>query len=209
MKLLCNIPFLFQNLTLLIYFIIKDKLLAVSCIFERTKTKIGWVNRFFFMKIHLIRHAKTDPTSPTGKDIDRKLLPKGIVQANVLAYYLKDHAIQPEITWCSNATRTRETLSIIHNQLELGKISFHNDLYLADREVYLKKIWDLNHGKELLIVGHNDGISSFVNYLTDENISMKTGEYICIDFTADTWQQASRGTGKITAAFRPSVFLPA
>lgn len=160
------------------------------------------------MKIHLIRHAKTEPSSISGKDIERKLLPKGIVQANVLAYYLKDQSIKPEITWCSSATRTRETLSILHNQMELGKISYLDDLYLADREVYLKKIWGLKHGKELLIVGHNDGISTFVNYLTDENLSMKTGEYICIEFPTNSWQEASRGTGKITAAFRPSVFLP-
>jgi phosphohistidine phosphatase len=160
------------------------------------------------MKIHLIRHAKTDPTSLSGKDFDRKLLPKGIVQANVLAYYLLDHGVQPEITWCSDAVRTRETLSIIQRKIDPGKIVYSKDLYLADREVLLKKTWELKHGKELMIIGHNDGISSFASYLTDEQLIMKTGEYLCIEFTADLWQETSRGTGKIIANFRPSVFLP-
>lgn len=160
------------------------------------------------MKIHLIRHAKTDPTSSSGKDFDRKLLPKGIVQANVLAYYLQKEKVKPELTWCSTAIRTKETLSIIQHKIELEKISFLQDLYLCDREMYLKKIWELKHNKELLIVGHNDGISSFAQYLTNESILMKTGEYLCIEFATDSWQEVSRGNGRITTQFRPSVYLP-
>lgn len=160
------------------------------------------------MKIHLVRHAKTDPNSQSGKDFDRRLLPKGIAQANVLSYYLAQHSIQPSYTYCSEAVRTRETLEILSYGNELGKIHLSRELYLSDRETYLKMIWELKHKKEILIVGHNDGISSLASYLLEETCFMKTCHYVCIEFDADSWKEISRGTGKLTAEFRPSVHVP-
>lgn len=160
------------------------------------------------MKIHLIRHAKTAQSVTSGLDFDRKLLPKGIVQANILGYYLKEHKIKPAFTFCSASIRTKETLSIIQNSVELGIVSFPKELYLSERDVYLKKIWELKHGKDLMIVGHNDGISAFATYLTDEPIRMSTCDYLCIEFDSNSWQEVSKGMGKITDQFRPMVFLP-
>lgn len=160
------------------------------------------------MKIHLIRHAKTDPNSLSGKDFDRKLMTKGIIQANVLGYYLKDQNIQVPFTYCSSAIRTKETLAVISKILPLEKISYTDELYLADREAYLKLIWDLKHGKDVMLVGHNEGISDFASYLLEEDILMKTSHYLCIEFDSKLWKEVSRGTGKIIADFRPSVHFP-
>lgn len=159
------------------------------------------------MKIHLIRHAKTSPSTLYVNDFDRKLLPKGVVQANVLGSYLNIKEIKPLLTWCSTAIRTKETLSLLQHLNSMGEISLLNDLYLCDREVYLKKIWELNHGKELMIIGHNDGISEFASYLTDETLSMRTSEYYCIELPAKTWDEVSFGTGTVIDHFHPSVYL--
>lgn len=160
------------------------------------------------MKLHLIRHAKTDPTSPSGKDFDRKLLPKGIIQSNVLGYHLKENSFKPYTTYCSSAIRTKETLSILQSILDLGKIQLLDDLYLSDRETYLKIIWELKHNKDLCFVGHNDGISEFASYLIDKELTMKTGGYLCIEFTGDSWEEVSRGTGQLINDFRPTVYFP-
>lgn len=160
------------------------------------------------MKIHLVRHAKTDPNSQSGRDFDRRLLPKGIAQANVLSYFFSQNGIHPSYTYCSDAVRTRETLAILSYGNELGKIQHLMDLYLADREIYLKMIWDLKHKKDILIVGHNDGISSLASYLLEETCILKTCHYVCLEFDADSWKEISRGTGRLTAEFRPSVHVP-
>lgn len=160
------------------------------------------------MKLHLIRHAKTDPTSISGKDFDRKLLPKGIIQANVLGYYLTAKLVRPFETFCSSAIRTKETLTILQSILDLGKIHLLDDLYLSDREVYLKTLWELKHDKDILFIGHNDGISEFASYLLDEDLSMKTSGYLCIEFTAKGWEEVSRGTGQLLSEFRPVVYFP-
>jgi phosphohistidine phosphatase len=159
------------------------------------------------MKIHLIRHAKTASVSLSGNDFDRKLLLKGVVQANVLGSYIQNKEIQPELTFCSMAVRTKETYSILQHLINVGKTTFSTDLYLCDRETYLKKIWELNHGKELMIIGHNDGISEFASYLTDETLSMRTSEYYCIELPAKTWDEVSFGTGTVIDHFHPSVYL--
>lgn len=160
------------------------------------------------MKIHLVRHAKTDPNSESGKDFDRKLLTKGIAQANVLSYYFSEHSIKPSFTYCSDAVRTRQTLDILGYGNDLGKISHLKELYLSDRETYLKLIWELKHKKDILIVGHNDGISSLASYLLEDTCFLKTCHYVCLEFEADSWKEISRGTGRLTAEFRPSVHVP-
>lgn len=160
------------------------------------------------MKIHLVRHAKTDPNSLSGKDFDRKLLTKGIAQANVLAYFFHENKIRPGFTFCSEAIRTKETLDILSFTNDLGKISVLNELYLADRETYLKLIWEQKHTKDLLIVGHNDGISSLASYLIEDTCFLKTCGYVCLDFSAKSWEEVSRGTGTLKEEFRPMVYLP-
>lgn len=161
-----------------------------------------------YMKLHLIRHAKTDPTSTTGKDFDRKLLTKGIIQANVLGCHLKEKLVRPFETFCSSAIRTKETLTILQSILDLGKIHLLDDLYLSDREMYLKTIWELKHVKDVLFIGHNDGISEFASYLLDEDLSMKTSGYLCIEFSAKSWEEVSQGTGKLLSEYRPAVYFP-
>ena len=160
------------------------------------------------MKLHLIRHAKTDTISPSGKDFDRKLLLKGIIQTNVLGYHLMVHAFRPNTTYCSTAVRTKETLKILQSILELGKVQLLDDLYLCDREMYLKIIWELKHNKDLCFIGHNDGISEIASYLLDDEMQLKTCGYVCIEFTADSWEEVSRGSGKLINDFRPAVYIP-
>ena len=160
------------------------------------------------MKLHLIRHAKTDQMSESGKDFDRKLLPKGVIQANVLGYYLHEQNWSSAVTFCSTAARTKETLTILTNLVFIGKTILSDELYLCDREMYLKIIWNLRHGKELVFIGHNDGISQIASYLLEKDITLKTGGYLCVEFTAKNWSEVSRGTGHLVAEFRPQVYLP-
>lgn len=133
---------------------------------------------------------------------------KGIIQSNVLAYYLSINSISSELTWCSNAIRTKETLSILKQSNDFGKIVYSPELYLCDRNVYLKIIWDQKSNKDLFFVGHNDGISDLADYFTENDVILKTGEYVCIEFPVKSWKEVSFGTGKIISRFRPEVYFP-
>lgn len=158
------------------------------------------------MKLHLLRHAKTDPNSKTGKDFDRCILPKGIAQSQKLAEHFQENV--PDIdVWCSEATRTRETLNIIQEKRSFTHVKYSRDYYLASREKLLNSLWLRPGNDDLLIVGHNYGISDLATYLADEYIELRTGGYICIEFDGFSWQEISKGLGIITEQYRPKVRL--
>ena len=104
-----------------------------------------------------------------------------------------------------SAKRTRQTLKHIQSQVSLGQIQFRNDLYLSSYRDYLALLWQLDSTNEVLIVGHNFGISDLAGYLLDDNIELRTCEYLCIVFEVEQWLHTSRGTGTITDRYRPSV----
>ena len=158
------------------------------------------------MRLYLLRHAKTDQFSLSGKDFDRKLLKKGLLQATELGKYFHENKIDPPFLFCSTAARTRQTLSTIQKEHEFhAQTIFRDDLYLSEKENLLSLLWTQEHTDDILIIGHNDGISEFASYLTDDYIELKTGELIVIEFTADSWKETSKGLGKIGERYRPNI----
>lgn len=154
------------------------------------------------MKLHLLRHAKTDQHSETGKDFDRMLLPKGRKQCALMSSHLKDLGKIEEL-WCSSAARTKETLNLIKSEINLPKPHYYDELYLCSRQDYLERIWSHSKKGDLFIIGHNFGISDLASYLTDRHIELRTCGYICIEFDTKNWNEISRGTGIIVDQFRP------
>lgn len=155
------------------------------------------------MNIHLLRHAKTEQQSNSGKDFDRKLKERGIEQSKEMAQFLVKQGTEGVETWCSTAKRTKETFSYLSDALKPSHLEFMDDLYLCEQETFLKKLWNLNQPNDLFIIGHNDGLSDLATYFADELIHLSTCEYICFSFPADSWAELSRGTGIITNRFRP------
>lgn len=160
------------------------------------------------MKLHLLRHAKTELLSFNKDDFHRKLLPKGITQANMMGQFLYDHRVEPKEILCSDAVRTRQTLQVMANFIECPRIQFRKELYLADKETYLNLIWSFNHKKDVLIVGHNEGISELASYLSGEEIRLKTCGFVTLDLPGSSWKETSGATGTVSLSYRPQVYFP-
>ena len=155
------------------------------------------------MKLHILRHAQTDDFSETRKDIDRKLLPEGIQQATAMRNYL-DKIKGIETIWCSEASRARQTAEIALSDSH-PKPTYYLDLYLASKQSLLHKLWHFDSDKDLLLIGHNFGISDLINYFTDASIQLRTAEYVCIEFDCNSWTESSMGMGTILDQYRPKV----
>lgn len=146
------------------------------------------------MNLHIIRHAKTNPSSETGQDIDRELLPRGHQQASDLGKYLLEKKIPKAEILVSMARRTQQTFEYLKNSFDSGyEIHHQPDLYLCSRDILLKKIWNNPTELDIVIVGHNFGISDLLSYFLDENQIMKTGEYRHLHFDCNSWAETSRG----------------
>ena len=153
------------------------------------------------LHLHLLRHAKTEQISPTGKDFDRFLMKKGLRQRKDLKRFFNT-VTGIENVWCSSAKRTRETLEPLEG---LPAPSFHDELYLCSHRTMLEKLWESNAEGDILIIGHNFGISDLVNYFCDTAIELRTGQYVCISFNCENWSEVFQGTGIITQVYRPEV----
>lgn len=156
------------------------------------------------MKLHLIRHAKTKENAPSGLDFDRELKSVGKEDAARLVTYLKSIDFTADKTLCSTAKRTRQTLAILEKELEMGTIQFSDDLYLASEADLRSQIEHCRTEENLVLVGHNDGISDLANYLTGQTISLPTSAYLCIEFFIDEWCEISKDTGMIIDFYRPA-----
>tara|TARA_R110002072_G_scaffold16048_1_gene63471 strand:+ start:51667 stop:52137 length:471 start_codon:yes stop_codon:yes gene_type:complete len=155
------------------------------------------------MKLHLIRHAQASD-SKKSLDIDRNLTLKGKRQVEELSNYLSGKIDRTDV-WCSDANRTKETFEIISKNSQFSNVLYRLDLYLCSKEEILDQLWEQSVGTEIVIIGHNFGISDLLNYFTDQTISIRTGEYFCVDFGDLSLKESSKNTGIIVDRFRADV----
>ena len=158
------------------------------------------------MKLHLLRHAKTDQNSLTGKDFDRKLLKKGKDQSEEMGKYFKKQNFNPSKIICSTAARTRETITIIQTEQKFNsKIEYVDEIYLAEKEKIFSIISNISEGEDVFIIGHNNGLSDLASYLVDDFIDLSTCDFVTIQFKMDTWEEISKGLGVVIDRYHPMV----
>ena len=154
------------------------------------------------MQLHLLRHAKTNQSSPTGKDFDRELLPRALEQITELKQYLAERPIAPKYILCSTAKRTRQTLAELQALWPNAQMLFKDELYLASKKEILSEICALHTPEEILVVGHNEGLSELAIYLSDQAIWLKTCGLVSLEFPFESSAYCSENTGKLIWAFR-------
>ena len=160
------------------------------------------------LTLNLIRHAKTLVKSASGADKDRELASKGISQSNVLGKHIRFQFIELGEIFCSNAHRTQQTCSIIAQYIgHTNKIHLESELYLASREQLFQFLLK-QKDPIITIIGHNEGLSELATYLLDEDVNLRTSDYISFTFPFTSWEMVSRGTATLNFRYRPQVFLP-
>lgn len=152
------------------------------------------------MRWYFLRHAKTERVSVSGQDVDRALNERGIKQAHSLQRYV--HPIPLQRIVCSSALRTRETCSITCAEKPAERL-YLNELYLADLSEW--KVILGNYAKDhTLFIGHNDGISDLLAWLTDEEFTFPTAGWVTVDFLSKDLQGLGPGTAQRVEYFRPT-----
>ena len=160
------------------------------------------------MKIYLLRHGEATHSSSSGKDFDRPLSAYGKQQIGAVEDFLVKEAKGIELSiYCSNALRTKETLRILYASLKIKKSNFFDELYHADFEFLIRFLKKISPSEEnVLLVGHNNGISDLASYLLDKRIGLPTGGLLKINFELiDNWKEIGRGTGEEKERFYPII----
>lgn len=154
------------------------------------------------MILHILRHAKTNQLSPSGRDFDRELLPRGYEQLREFRASYGAKAISIDHIYCSSAKRTRQTLNEIADLFPAATVSFHDELYLASASELLSFLTSKNSTQTMLLIGHNEGLSDLATYLTGSVIHLKTCGYVQLSFPFDHSGFISASTGELLESFR-------
>lgn len=157
------------------------------------------------MKLHLLRHAKTEKHSDSGRDFDRKLMQKGKFQAKEIGNFLASKNWEETVLLCSSAKRTLETFEYVKQKNNFKEASFHKSLYLAELKDLLEFIWKLDSKNDIFILGHNNGLSDLASYFTGNDMHLRTSGYLAIEFDCTTPMEWSKDLGILVESFRPEV----
>lgn len=149
----------------------------------------------------LIRHAKSSWEAPL-KDFDRPLMKRGILDAHDVSANISKFLPKTYIIWSSTAARASETALIFAQNISypIESIVYKDDLYTFDERQLEKVIKSCDNSFESVILfGHNEAITNFVNKFGDVYIdNVPTAGFVHIEFDNGSWEEISNGKTKKT-----------
>jgi phosphohistidine phosphatase len=151
--------------------------------------------------IWIIRHGKADQESPTGRDADRPLRPRGQRQARWLAAQLAGRDDAPRRLFASPAARARATGEIVAEGL--GLAAEFDERLLVDEPAgpvvdLLGALWQADAALRVAVVGHNPQLSMLARALGAPDCALRTGEAVAIAFAGEL----ELGAGAVVGALR-------
>lgn len=108
----------------------------------------------------LLRHAKTEPGGPAGRDFDRALTERGRSDAAIIGQVLAEQGLAPDLALVSTARRAVETWEAAKPALPGVEAQMEPALYHATVE-RLAMIAAAQSAQRLLIIGHNPGLHEY------------------------------------------------
>lgn len=145
----------------------------------------------------LVRHASAVPSFDAFRDFERTLTDKGRKEASKMALRLnaklKTLSLHPDLLIASPAQRTTETSRIFLEELQMNEstLQFDRSLYLPQAASFYSVIQKIPDAVKLpLIFSHNNGITDFVNLLTNVRVDVIPPCGIAaVQFQANHWSE--------------------
>lgn len=145
----------------------------------------------------LLRHAKSSPIDPAGRDFDRSLNDRGKKEAELIADFIRRQNIPIDLIVCSPAVRAKQTMELILATDRLApEVRFDRRIYDASPTQLLEVISGVEDERRcLLIVGHNPGIEELLTLLLGEEQHMPTAALAKVALSPKNWNQLVPGKG--------------
>ena len=143
-------------------------------------------------RLTLLRHAKSSWAEAALADHERTLSARGKHDAPKMGKRLATRKVSPSLIISSSAARARWTAKLVAEALKYPaeSLKIGKDLYLTTAEKILELVCSQEDNfSDLLVVGHNPGLTELVNRLLPE-LSMDnlpTSGVIAMDFNTKKW----------------------
>jgi phosphohistidine phosphatase len=158
------------------------------------------------MKLLLaMRHGKSSWKDSSLPDTERPLKKRGRKDSTRIGALIKKLELTPDIILCSSAKRAKQTAKFFMKALEYqGDIEYVDSFYMAEPETYFATLRSLADVGCVMVIGHNPGLETMVQILTDEIRSLPTAALALIELPIDEWQQLNLETsGDLKQLWRP------
>jgi phosphohistidine phosphatase len=160
----------------------------------------------------LVRHAKSDWTKESIKDIDRPLGERGYEDAYLLSKWFKEEMGLPDTILSSPATRALNTAFIFARTFGINErdVLIDETLYESFVKSYLKSISQINNKvNRLMVFGHNPMLTELSNELNKDLLfdNVPTCGIIRIGFEFKDWKDIlNKQEGKLLMSKFPKSF---
>jgi phosphohistidine phosphatase len=155
-------------------------------------------------RLALLRHAKAKPPSFALADPDRTLSERGEKDAALMGLRLKTLKARPSLILTSPAKRASRTAQLVAEVLQYPREFMHTEpgLYMASPEEILAVIGNQDDEfSDLLLVGHNPGLTDLANRLLPELQldNLPPGGVVAMDCQTARWVEL--GAAPTTLAY--------
>ncbi|MBN2088601.1 histidine phosphatase family protein [candidate division KSB1 bacterium] len=152
-------------------------------------------------KLYLVRHGKSSWDDPDLDDFDRPLNKRGEHDASFMGFRLREMNVRIDQLVSSNATRALMTAELFAERLDypLEKVIKPSAMYGGDVEELLSVVHKLdNNLNEVMLIGHNPGLTEFAQFLTTERFEkIPTSGVFCVGFDVTSWPQIGQESGSL------------
>lgn len=150
-------------------------------------------------KLTLLRHGEATVGVGQSGDLKRKLTQQGTTQLLRLSNLLESEEMDYDFAISSPAKRCLESLEIINKEKRIPRVEKNPTIYDATVMALLDIINTFDKAySNVLMVGHNPGISHLVGFLTgDSSVVFAPGMLVRISFEVSDWKLVSRNSGSI------------
>lgn len=149
----------------------------------------------------IVRHAKSSWSDTSLSDAKRPLNRRGKRDAPMMGERILEHCIRPSLIVSSPATRAWSTAKIIAEAINYPREFLHKEksLYLASLDRILDVVMAQDNGfNNLMIVGHNPGLTDFVNFLIPGlTNNLPTAGVVSVEIDRDDWSLYERPAAKL------------
>lgn len=158
-------------------------------------------------RLIIVRHGAFGYDTPGVLDTAHPLNRQGRYEAARAAEQLAALKSTPDLIMTSPACRARETAETFNKELQLAPecLCEETGIYEAEKTEILRIVQRLNDSIDtVMLVGHNPGVSSLLNYLVDSDIGlMSTSSFAVVELDVNRWSQISFKTSKLVHYYAP------
>jgi phosphohistidine phosphatase len=157
----------------------------------------------------LVRHAKSSWNDNSLSDRERPLNDRGEKDAPKMGQRIVAHGIRPSLIISSPAVRAWTTAKAIAREISYPQefLQRENSLYLASLDELLDAVMAQDNGfNNLMVVGHNPGLTDFANFLVPGiTNNLATAGVVAVQIDRDDWNLLEQPPAELIAYDYPKL----